>query len=63
MRFATIGFDTALHWGRLAEATKHRPAGMNDLWIAAIAVESGAEVLTRDTGFLHIPGLRTTIYD
>ena len=55
MKTATIGFGTARHWGRLADATRHRPAGMNDLWIAASAVELGATVLTRDHGFTNIP--------
>lgn len=32
-----------------------RPIPTNDLWIAACAMEHGAEVLTADAHFVHIP--------
>lgn len=35
-----------------------RPIPINDVWIAAHAIEYGAVVITRDKHFLHIPGLR-----
>lgn len=34
------------------------PIPTNDLWIAASALEHGADVLTRDARFATIPGLR-----
>ena len=32
-----------------------RPIPTNDLWIAALAMEHGAELLTADAHFLHLP--------
>lgn len=37
---------------------KGRPIPTNDLWIAASALEHGAGLLTRDTHFAHVDGLR-----
>ncbi len=37
---------------------KGNPVPMNDLWIAAQAVENAAVVLTFDRHFLRIPGVR-----
>ena len=37
--------------------TKGRPIPTNDLWIAAIAVEHGLVVYTRDRHFEAVPGL------
>ena len=37
---------------------KGRPIPTNDLWIAASALEPGAALLTRDTHFGHVDGLR-----
>ncbi len=34
-----------------------RPIPTNDLWIAAIAVEHGLVLYTRDAHFAHVPGL------
>lgn len=47
-RFATI--MTALY-------VKGRPTPTNDVWIAAHAMETGAELLTRDRHFVEIDGL------
>lgn len=38
---------------------KGQPIPTNDLWIAASALEHGAALLTRDTHFGHIDGLRS----
>ena len=35
-----------------------RPIPINDVWIAAQALECGAALVTRDRHFLNIPGLR-----
>jgi tRNA(fMet)-specific endonuclease VapC len=37
---------------------KGQPIPTNDLWIAASALEHGAALLTRDSHFAHIDGLR-----
>jgi predicted nucleic acid-binding protein len=37
---------------------KGQPIPTNDLWIAASALEHGAALLTRDTHFGHVDGLR-----
>jgi predicted nucleic acid-binding protein len=36
---------------------KGKPIGTNDIWIAAIALEMGNELLTLDEDFSYIPGL------
>jgi tRNA(fMet)-specific endonuclease VapC len=38
---------------------KGQPIPINDLWIAASALEHGAALLTRDGHFAHIDGLRS----
>ena len=35
------------------------PIPINDIWIAANTIESGSALVTYDTHFLKIPGLRT----
>ena len=45
----------AVSWLALRRAG--RPVPTNDLWIAAAAMEHGAEVCTLDRDFLRIPGL------
>ena len=37
-----------------------RPIGTNDMWIAAIALEHNHPLLTLDTDFSHVPGLKLT---
>jgi len=36
---------------------KGKPIGTNDMWIAAVALQLGNELLTLDRGFEHIPDL------
>ncbi|NJN83441.1 MAG: type II toxin-antitoxin system VapC family toxin [Caldilineaceae bacterium] len=43
----------ALIYAHLRSA--RRPIPTNDLWIAAAAMEHGAELLTADSHFLHVP--------
>lgn len=38
--------------------TQGTPIGTNDLWIAALALEQDAPLLTLDNGFRHIKGLK-----
>jgi tRNA(fMet)-specific endonuclease VapC len=54
-----ITFDTADRFGRIAAAArrKGRPIPSNDMWIAAHAMESGAELLSFDQHFEEIDGI------
>lgn len=36
-----------------------KPIPDNDLWIAALCIESGLPLITRDEHFTHLPDLRT----
>jgi tRNA(fMet)-specific endonuclease VapC len=42
---------------RMSEV-RGKPMGENDLWIAATALTLGATLVTRDTAFTNLPGLR-----
>jgi tRNA(fMet)-specific endonuclease VapC len=52
--------DTARRYAeiRLALKTKGRPIPINDLWIAAIAVEHGLPLATEDAHFLEVDTLQ-----
>ena len=43
---------------KLELQTKGRPIPTNDIWIAALAIESGSVLVTFDKHFQYIPGLR-----
>ena len=47
-------------YGRIRREMETQGLGIdeNDLWIAATALEIGAILVTRDTVFTHVPGLR-----
>lgn len=51
--------QTAREYGRLkaALAVAGKPIPENDLWIAAVAMEHGLPVATRDLHFSQVPGL------
>jgi tRNA(fMet)-specific endonuclease VapC len=51
--------DTARHFGRLKEHLRKKgtPIPINDLWIAATAVQYGLSLATRDAHFQHIDEL------
>ena len=53
--------ETADYFGMVKAALKKtgRPIPINDVWIAAHALETGAVLVTYDSHFLAIPGLRT----
>ena len=57
--FLAVGLVTADRFGRVAAALKRkgRPLPTNDIWIAAQAMESGAELLSFDRHFADIDGL------
>jgi uncharacterized protein len=51
----------ARHWGiftRLCEVAAARGNLVPDAWLAALAIESGCELVTTDRDFARIPGLR-----
>lgn len=54
-----VGVATAEHYGALKQklAAAGTPIPENDLWIAAIAVERGLPLATRDEHFSQVPGL------
>lgn len=54
-----VGLVTADRFGRLASTLKGKgkPLPTNDIWIAAQAMESGAELLSFDRHFADVDGL------
>ena len=54
-----VSTTTADRFGRIAAALRKagRPIPSNDIWIAAHAFETGAELVTFDAHFAAIPGL------
>jgi tRNA(fMet)-specific endonuclease VapC len=54
-----VGLVTADRFGRIASTLKKkgRPLPTNDIWIAAQAMESGAELLSFDHHFGEVDGL------
>jgi tRNA(fMet)-specific endonuclease VapC len=59
VRLLLVTWDTADRFGRLSAALrkKGRPIPTNDIWIAANAMEAGAELISSDPHFSHIDGL------
>lgn len=59
-----IGEVTADRYSRIAMDLKHRgrPIPTNDIWIAAQAIEHGAELITLDLHFEKISGLVYTMF-
>jgi tRNA(fMet)-specific endonuclease VapC len=53
--------ETAEYFGLIKAALKKsgQPIPLNDVWIAAHALETGAVLVTYDTHFAAVPGLRT----
>jgi tRNA(fMet)-specific endonuclease VapC len=59
MRVVPVGSITADRYGRIASQlrTAGRPIPVNDIWIAAQTLEYGADLVTADRHFDHVPGL------
>ncbi len=59
VRLLDVTFVTAERFGRIAAGLKRkgRPLPTNDVWVAAHAMESGAELLSFDRHFGEIDGL------
>jgi predicted nucleic acid-binding protein len=57
--FLPVGWDTADRFGRIATALRKQgtPIPTNDVWIAAHAMETGAELVSFDRHFEHVAGL------
>ena len=60
-----VGRVTADRFGRIAAALRKAgtPIPTNDIWIAAQAMETGAELITLDAHFERIAGIAATIVD
>ena len=54
-----VGLATADRYSRIAAAlrAKGRPIPANDMWIAAHAMETGAELVSADGHFEHVDGI------
>ena len=57
-----VGEGTADRYGRIAASlrAKGRPIPTNDTWIAAHAMETGADLVSADAHFEHVDGLAWT---
>lgn len=55
-----INKNTAEIYGEIKDSLKKvgKPVSINDIWIASNAMETGSIIVTYDTDFLKIPGLR-----
>lgn len=60
VKILKIGFETAQIYGEIKSELKIKgtPVPINDVWIAACAIEAGAILVTYDKHFLKISGLR-----
>ena len=54
-----VGPVTADRYGRIAASlrAKGRPIPTNDIWIAAHAMETGADLVSADSHFAHVDGI------
>lgn len=61
VHFVDITRETAEIWGSIRKSLRKQgtPIPINDIWIAAQAMETGSVLFTYDDHFAHIPGLRT----
>jgi tRNA(fMet)-specific endonuclease VapC len=55
----TADQDTAKHYGRIAAqlARAGTPIPQNDIWMAALSIQSGLPLATFDRHFEHVEGL------
>jgi tRNA(fMet)-specific endonuclease VapC len=63
---AILGCDgaTARHYGRIKDdlRAKGRPIPENDIWIAAVAMQHGLTVVSRDGHFANVAGLPVEVW-
>jgi tRNA(fMet)-specific endonuclease VapC len=59
VRFLPVTRVTADRYARIASALRRKgtPIPTNDIWIAAHAVETGADLLSSDAHFSHVDGV------
>lgn len=59
VRFTPVTWTTADRYSRIASAlrTKGQPIPTNDIWIAAHAMECGADLISFDRHFANVDGL------
>jgi tRNA(fMet)-specific endonuclease VapC len=64
VQFIQVGEITADRYSRIASQLKLQgtPIPTNDIWIAAQAMEHGAEIITSDRHFEKVPGLVYTLF-
>ena len=57
--FVTVGQVTADRYSRIAASlrTKGRPIPTNDVWVAAHAMETGADLVSADGHFEYVDGI------
>lgn len=60
MRIARVGAETADIYGEIRHNLRlaRTPIPINDIWIAAQTIELGASLITFDTHFTKVNGLR-----
>ena len=60
VRVLDVGAETAEVFGEVKDALKRAgtPIPINDVWLAAQAIETGSVVVTYDGHFRRVPGLR-----
>lgn len=63
VRVLDVTREVALRYGALFVALRKKgtPIGTNDIWIAAVAIESGGHLLTFDEDYAKVSGLKATI--
>lgn len=56
----TVGLETAAAYATVREAlrAKGTPIPENDIWISALAIEHGLDIVSRDTDFDRVAGVR-----
>lgn len=59
VKIANVGMTTADRYSRIAAAltAKGRPIPTNDMWIAAHAMEMGADLVSADRHFEYVDGI------
>ena len=64
IEFAEAGRETAAIYSEIKHQLDQtgKPIPLNDIWIAAHAMETGSVLVTYDKHFLNIPGLRLWDY-
>jgi predicted nucleic acid-binding protein len=56
----SVGVETAAAYAAVREALRAQgtPIPENDVWISALAIEHGLDIVSRDTDFDHVAGVR-----